>query len=211
MVRVSVLSPLHTIGVDLIPHTQGIHVRSLVDQELDERQMVHVGRTNGIIAPFDVAVVRGEIERPPAAVISKVRICAVIKKVFPDLVVLVLSSRKQGSPAVVGGLVYAGSGFDEDFHRLEIALARGKDQGGHAAAILQLIAIAEEGCRIRHVVAGGNGTFGGRGRAASGAGCSIAAHIVAVRKPGCCRWRKICPARPDFRGGGRAEVRSTRQ
>ncbi len=59
-----------------------VHVRALGDQQLDEIQVIHVGRPHRIIAAFDVAIIGGQIERRPSAIVRSVRICAMLQQIL---------------------------------------------------------------------------------------------------------------------------------
>ena len=86
--------------------------------------MIHVGLAHGIVAAFDVAVVGGEVERPPAAFVGDVGIGAVIEQIGGQLVVPVLGGGEQRGPAVVGDLIDVGAGVDQNLGALE-AILRG--------------------------------------------------------------------------------------
>ena len=59
-----------------------VHVGSAVDQLLDDLEMVHVGLARRIIAALDVAIVRRDVERAPAALVLNPRIGAALEQIL---------------------------------------------------------------------------------------------------------------------------------
>ncbi len=96
-----------------LPADPYIHVRALIDQQLDEVEVVHVGRAHGIVAAFDVSVIGREIKRRPAAVVGEIRIRAMLQQISANLVVPVLRRGQQRGPAVMRGLVDIGACFHQ--------------------------------------------------------------------------------------------------
>ena len=81
LVRVSVLSPTHFVGGRLRAAHADVYIGVLGQQQLDEVQMVHVGLADRIVAALDVAVIGGQVQRRPAAVILDIRIGAVVQQI----------------------------------------------------------------------------------------------------------------------------------
>src|SRR5690242_3688427 len=105
------------------------------EKELDVFEVIHVRRADRIIAAFDVAIVGGEIQRGPAALVGKVHVSAVLEQVGTEFVIAVLGGDQQGAPAVAGGLVDVGSGSQERLYGFEIVRASCVDESGKASAI----------------------------------------------------------------------------
>ena len=93
------------------------------------------GVAHRIIAAFDIAVVGGQIERRPAAVVGDVGIGAVIEQIGAQLVVAILGRGQQRGPAVVRSLIDVGAGLDQDSGALEAILASRVNQRRESAAI----------------------------------------------------------------------------
>ena len=153
--RAVLVEPLvreHRARLRAVLHAR-VDVGALVEQELDELQVVHVALADRIVARLDVAVVGGEIERRPAALVGEVRIGAVLEQVRAELVVAVLRRDEQRAPAVAGGLVDVGAGGEQHLDRLEIVGARRKHQRRQPAAVFRLPArVREAGRRSRRIV-----------------------------------------------------------
>ena len=81
IVRVSVLSPLQSVGVDCFATNAGVHVRAFSDQQFDKFHLIHVRIPDWIVAAFDVPVICGDVQGIPSAVISDIRIGAMVEKV----------------------------------------------------------------------------------------------------------------------------------
>ena len=120
--------------------TQGIvadadvRVRSALQQDLDELQVVHVRPRYRIVAALDIAVVGREIERGPAALVGQVDIGAQSDQLNGQLVVSVVGRRQQRRPAVLGWLVDRSAPLDQEARRLGIAFPRRKHQRRQPAA-----------------------------------------------------------------------------
>ena len=107
----------------------------LVDEQLDEVEVIHVRSAHRIVAGFDVAVVGGEVERTPAAVVGEIRIGAVVEQPGGQFVVPVLGCGEERTPAVEGGLIDIGAGCNQIDRAIEASFASGEYQRGQAAAV----------------------------------------------------------------------------
>ncbi len=67
----------------------------------DVLEVIHVRLARRILAALDVPVVRGDVQRVPAAHVLNVRIRAALEQVRAELVVAVLRGDEEGGPAVL--------------------------------------------------------------------------------------------------------------
>ena len=112
-----------------------VHIGAFVDQQLDEVEVIHVALAHRVIAVFDVAVVRGKVQRSPPAFVRETGIRTMIEKIRTKLVVPVLSGHQQWAPAVTGGLIDVDTGCEENLHRFDIIRTCGVDQRRQFPAI----------------------------------------------------------------------------
>src|SRR5262249_2537938 len=63
-----------------------------------------------------------------------VDISSPVQQQATELVLTVVGRRQQRSPAVLGGLIHIGAGFEKDLSRLEIPFTRSKHERGQATA-----------------------------------------------------------------------------
>ena len=117
-----------TVRVSVLSFTRALTLAPLSMQQLDELQVIHVALADGIVAVLDVAVVGGQVQRHPAALVGQVRIGAVLEQIRAELVVAVLRRHQQRAPAVAGRLVDVGAGCEQHLHRLEVVGARRIDE-----------------------------------------------------------------------------------
>ena len=66
-----------------------------------------------IVAALDVAVVGGQVERRPAALVGEVHVRAALDQQRRQRVVPVVDRRQQRRPAVLGGLIDVGAGVEQ--------------------------------------------------------------------------------------------------
>ena len=135
--RAVLIQPLvreHRTGLRAVLHP-GIDIGPVVQKELDEIQMIHVRLADRIISGFDIAVVRSQIKRRPAALVGEIHVGAVVQQIRSELVVPVLRRDQQGAPAVSRDLVHVRSGRQQDFDGIEIVGANRIHQRRQLAAI----------------------------------------------------------------------------
>ena len=113
----------------------GINFGAFREEQLDVFQVIHVRRADRIVSSFDVAVVRRQVKGSPAALVGKVRVGALFKQVFAELVEPVLRCDEQGTPAVAGHLIDIGSGIEQHADGFEAVCTCCIDQRCQLASI----------------------------------------------------------------------------
>ena len=111
-----------------------VWVRSAIQKDLDEIEMIHVRLRHRIVATLDITVVRRQIEGRPAALVGDVHVGAALDQIGRQLVVPVVRRGEQRSPAILGRLVHVGASVEQQFGGLRVAFAGRKDQRSQAAA-----------------------------------------------------------------------------
>src|ERR1019366_168053 len=123
------------LGRRLHAANAAVDVRALGDQQFDEVEVIHVGLADRVVAGFYVAIVGGEIERIPAALVGQIRIGAVVEQPRSHFVVAILRCCQERAPAIIRGLIDICTGIDEILSALHAAFTCGEHEGCEAAAI----------------------------------------------------------------------------
>ena len=112
-----------------------VRIGAFRQQQLDVLEVVHVGLASRIVAALDVAVVRRDVQRAPAAFVLDVRIGAAFEEEFAELVMTVLRGREQRCEAELRRLIDVGAGIEQQLCRREIAFARREHERRQAAGV----------------------------------------------------------------------------
>ncbi len=99
--------------------------------------MVHVRLARRIVTALDVAVVGGDVQGSPTALVGEVGIRTVVEKVHTEPIEAVLSGVQQRGPTVLAGLVHIGPALQQDFDRLQVPLPRRENQRRQASKLLR--------------------------------------------------------------------------
>jgi hypothetical protein len=102
-------------------------------QQLDDLEVIQVRLRNRIVASLDIAVVGGEIQGRLAALVREVDVGAALDQQPGQPIVPVVDGREERRPPILGLLVDVRVRVEERACRVDVALARGKDERRQAA------------------------------------------------------------------------------
>src|SRR5262249_13243327 len=100
-----------------------------------EFQVIHIRGLRRIVTAFDVAVVRGEIQRSPADFVRDLRISALLEQERAEFIMAVLGRSQQRGPSESRDLVYVRAAGAQFLRAIEAIHLGGVAQRGKTAPV----------------------------------------------------------------------------